>query len=164
MDSNKYLNGQSMQRPYLFESDHFTYWKNRFETYVKAKDLNLWHIILNGEFPRVARNKESQVLEMVLFEKQDDDLKKKIAKNNEAKMVLYNVLPKKEYERIIMCKMAKDICQSLLITHQEESIDSGFARFNTIITSLKALDEAFSSNNYVRKFLRIYILNGEQRS
>ncbi|GJW71871.1 hypothetical protein Tco_0128788 [Tanacetum coccineum] len=36
----------------------------------------------------------------------------------------------------------------------EESIDSGFARFNTIITSLKALDEGFSRKNYVRKFLR----------
>nr|GEV47518.1 UBN2 domain-containing protein [Tanacetum cinerariifolium] len=35
-----------------------------------------------------------------------------------------------------------------------ESIDSGFARFNTIITSLKALDEGFSSKNYFRKFLR----------
>ncbi|GJU69598.1 hypothetical protein Tco_1255857 [Tanacetum coccineum] len=93
-------------------------------------------------------------------------------------MVLYNALPKKEYERIFMCKTAKDIWQSLLITHQgnsqvkdnkidllvqqyeqftileEEYIDSGFARFNTIITSLKALDEGFSSKNYVRKFLR----------
>ncbi|GJW90040.1 hypothetical protein Tco_0167593, partial [Tanacetum coccineum] len=38
--------------------------------------------------------------------------------------------------------------------HEEESIDNGFARFNTIITSLKALDEGFSSKNYVRKFLR----------
>ncbi|GJY44159.1 hypothetical protein Tco_0432372 [Tanacetum coccineum] len=115
---------------------------------------------------------------MVPFEQQDDDLKKKLAKNNEAKMVLYNALPKKEYERIFMCKMAKDIWQSLLITQQgnsqvkdnkcdllvqqyeqftileEESIDSSFARFNTIITSLKALDEGFSSKNYVRKFLR----------
>nr|GEV74907.1 hypothetical protein [Tanacetum cinerariifolium] len=35
-----------------------------------------------------------------------------------------------------------------------ESINSGFARFNTIITSLKALDEGFFSKNYVRKFLR----------
>ncbi|GKD09046.1 hypothetical protein Tco_1188731 [Tanacetum coccineum] len=93
-------------------------------------------------------------------------------------MVLYNALPKKEYERIFMCKTAKDIWQSLLVTHQgnsqvkdnkidlfvqqyeqfiileEESIDSGFARFNTIITSLKALDEGFSSKNSVRKFLR----------
>ncbi|GJU31217.1 retrovirus-related pol polyprotein from transposon TNT 1-94 [Tanacetum coccineum] len=31
---------------------------------------------------------------------------------------------------------------------------SSFARFNTIITSLKALDEGFSRKNYVRKFLR----------
>nr|GEW66036.1 zf-CCHC domain-containing protein/UBN2 domain-containing protein [Tanacetum cinerariifolium] len=36
----------------------------------------------------------------------------------------------------------------------EESIDNAFARFNTIITSLKAIDEGFSSKNYVRKFLR----------
>nr|GEU30145.1 UBN2 domain-containing protein [Tanacetum cinerariifolium] len=37
---------------------------------------------------------------------------------------------------------------------KEESIDNAFARFNTIIASLKALDEGFSSTNYVRKFLR----------
>ncbi|GJR71045.1 zf-CCHC domain-containing protein [Tanacetum coccineum] len=178
MDSDKYLEGQSMQRPPLFESDHFYILENRFETYVKAKDLDFWHIILNGDFSPVARNKETRVLETVPFEQQDDDLKKKLAKNNEAKMVLYNALPKKEYERIFMCKTAKDIWQSLLITHQgnsqvkdnkidllvqqyeqftileEESIDSGFARFNTIITSLKALDEGFSSKNYFTMFLR----------
>ncbi|GJS37761.1 retrovirus-related pol polyprotein from transposon TNT 1-94 [Tanacetum coccineum] len=37
---------------------------------------------------------------------------------------------------------------------EEESIDNAFARFNNIITSLKALDESFCSKNYVRKFLR----------
>nr|GEV93335.1 retrovirus-related Pol polyprotein from transposon TNT 1-94 [Tanacetum cinerariifolium] len=37
---------------------------------------------------------------------------------------------------------------------KEESINNAFARFNTIITSLKSLDESFSSKNYVRKFLR----------
>ncbi|GKC83786.1 retrovirus-related pol polyprotein from transposon TNT 1-94 [Tanacetum coccineum] len=65
-------------------------------------------------------------------------------------MVIYNALPRKEYERIFMCNMAKEILKTLLITHQ----DSAFARFNTIITSLKALDEGYSSKNYVRKFLR----------
>ncbi|GJR54501.1 hypothetical protein Tco_1405022 [Tanacetum coccineum] len=143
-----------------------------------ARDLDLWHIIFNGDFPLLARNKETQIVEVVPFEEQTDDLKKKLAKNNEAKMVLCNALPKKEYERIFMCEMAKDIWQSFLITHQgnsqvkdnkidilvqqyeqftifeEESIDSGFARFNIIITSLKAFDEGFSSKNYVRKFLR----------
>ncbi|GJR88186.1 retrovirus-related pol polyprotein from transposon TNT 1-94 [Tanacetum coccineum] len=37
---------------------------------------------------------------------------------------------------------------------EDESINSAFTRFNTIITSLKALDEGYSSKNYVRKFLR----------
>ncbi|GKA02484.1 hypothetical protein Tco_0675149 [Tanacetum coccineum] len=35
-----------------------------------------------------------------------------------------------------------------------ESIDSAIARFNTIITSLKALYEGYSSKKYVRKFIR----------
>ncbi|GKC00563.1 hypothetical protein Tco_0986699 [Tanacetum coccineum] len=178
MDSEKYLEGQSMQRPPLFESDSFIYWKNRFETYVKSKDLDLWHVITNGDFQPIQQNLETKLDEVIPFEKQSDDLKKKLAKNNEAKMVIYNALPRKEYERIFMCNTAKEIWKTLLITHQgnnqvkdnkidllvqqyeqfviseDETIDSAFARFNTIITSLKALDEGYSSKNYVRKFLR----------
>ncbi|GKA53086.1 retrovirus-related pol polyprotein from transposon TNT 1-94 [Tanacetum coccineum] len=40
------------------------------------------------------------------------------------------------------------------VISEDESINSDFARFNTIITGLKALDEGYSSKNYVRKFLR----------
>ncbi|GJR30897.1 zf-CCHC domain-containing protein [Tanacetum coccineum] len=127
-----------MQRPQLFESDSFIYWKYRFETYVKSKDLDLWHVINNGDFQPIQNNLETKLDEVVPFEKQNDDLKKRLAKNNEAKMVIYNALPRKEYERIFMY----------------ESIDSAFAIFNTIITSLKALDEGYSSKNYVRKFFR----------
>ncbi|GJX11995.1 hypothetical protein Tco_0201854, partial [Tanacetum coccineum] len=77
-----------------------------------------------------------------------------------------------------MSNTAKEIWKTLLITHQgnsqvkdnkidlfvqqygqfvifeDEYINSDFARFNTIITSLKALDKGYSSKNYVRKFLR----------
>nr|GEU55289.1 DUF4219 domain-containing protein/UBN2 domain-containing protein [Tanacetum cinerariifolium] len=100
-----------------------------------------------------------------------------LSNNDEAKIVLYNALPKKKYERIFMCKMAKDIWNSLVITHQgnkqvkdnkndlfvqqyelisisdNETIDCSFYRFNTIITSLKSLEESFSSLNHVKKFL-----------
>ncbi|GJX28793.1 zf-CCHC domain-containing protein [Tanacetum coccineum] len=178
MDSDKYLEGQSMQRPPLFESDSFIYWKNRFETYVKSKDLDLWHIITDGDFKPIVQNPETKLDEVVPFVKQNDELKKKLAKNNEAKMVIYNALPRKEYERIFMCDTAQQIWKTLLVTHEgnnqvkdskidllvqqyeqfviseDESIDSAFARFNVIITSLKALDEGCSSKNYVRKFLR----------
>ncbi|GJT91214.1 zf-CCHC domain-containing protein [Tanacetum coccineum] len=40
------------------------------------------------------------------------------------------------------------------VIYEDESIDSAFARFNTIITSLKALDEGYTSKNYFRKLLR----------
>ncbi|GJV27789.1 retrovirus-related pol polyprotein from transposon TNT 1-94 [Tanacetum coccineum] len=185
--------------------------------------------IINGDFQPIIQNPETKLDEVVPFENQTDDLKRRLSKNNEAKMVIYNALPRKEYERIFMCNTAKEIWKTLLITHQgnnqvkdnkidllvqqyeqfvisedesidsafarfntiitslkalekviaskttqvkdnkidllvqqyeqfviseDESIDSAFARFNTIITSLKALDEGYSSKNYVRKFLR----------
>ncbi|GJR10085.1 hypothetical protein Tco_0792737 [Tanacetum coccineum] len=103
MESEKYLEGQSMQRPPLFESDGFIYWKNRFETYVKSKDLDLWHIITN-------------------------------VKDNKIDLLI------QQYEQFT--------------NPEEESIDNAFAKFNTIITTLKAFDESFSSKNCVRKFLR----------
>ncbi|GJW24700.1 hypothetical protein Tco_0038511 [Tanacetum coccineum] len=102
MDSDKYLEGQSMQRPSLFESDNFIYWKNRFETYVKSKDLDLWHVITKGDFSPVQNNPETKKDEVVPFEKQNDDLKKRLAKNNKAKILIYNTLPRKEYERIFI--------------------------------------------------------------
>ncbi|GJT38894.1 hypothetical protein Tco_0938759 [Tanacetum coccineum] len=178
VDSDKYLEGQFMQRHPLFESDSFIYWKNRFETYVKSKDQDLWHVITNGDFQPIVQNPETKLNEVIPFEKLTDDLKKGLAKNNEGKMVIYNALPRKENERIFLCNTAKEIWKTLLITHQgnsqvkdnkidllvqqyeqfviseDESIDNAFARFNTIITSLKALDEGYSSKNYVRKFLR----------
>ncbi|GJZ38198.1 zf-CCHC domain-containing protein [Tanacetum coccineum] len=138
-----------MQRPPLFESDGFIYWKNRFETYVKSKDLDLWHVITYGDFSPIQNNLETKKDEIVPFDKQNDDLKKKLAKNNEAKMVIYNALPLKDN------KIDPPVQQYEQFTIlEEESIDNAFARFNTIITSLKALDEGFSSKNYVRKFLR----------
>nr|GEZ01587.1 zf-CCHC domain-containing protein/DUF4219 domain-containing protein/UBN2 domain-containing protein [Tanacetum cinerariifolium] len=168
-----------MQRPPLFESNCFIYWKNCFETYVKSKDVDLWHIIVYGNYKPTIQNKDGKD-EIIPYEKFEESHKKMISKNDEAKMVLYNALPKKEYERIFICNTAKDIWNSLIITHQgnkqvkdnkidlfvqkykefaifdDKTIDCVFSRFNTIITSLKVLDEPFSSRNHVRKFLRAH--------
>ncbi|GJY14463.1 zf-CCHC domain-containing protein [Tanacetum coccineum] len=166
-----------MQRPPLFEANCFIYWKNRFETYVKSKDIDLWYIIAHGNYKPTIKDKDGKDV-VTPYEKLDENQKKMLSKNDEAKMVLYNALPKKEYERIFMCDTAQNIWDSLITTHQgnkqvkdnkidlfvqkyeefsitdDETIDCAFSRFNTIITSLKALDESFSSRNHVRKFLR----------
>ncbi|GJV67605.1 zf-CCHC domain-containing protein [Tanacetum coccineum] len=90
---------------------------------------------------------------------QEKDKKKAKNKQNRARNGKDKVKskPKTAYSNI----QVKDNKINLLVQQyeqftifEEESIDSGFARFNTIITSLKAFDEGFSSKNYVRKFFR----------
>ncbi|GJR39094.1 hypothetical protein Tco_1214778 [Tanacetum coccineum] len=122
-------------------------------------------LLLTVIFNPIIQNPETKLDEVVRFKKQSDEHKRRLAKNNKVKMVIYNAFPRKEYERIFMCNTAKDIWKTLLITHQgnsqvkdnkidllvqqyeqfviseDESIDRDFPRFNTIITSLKALDE-----------------------
>ncbi|GJS24694.1 hypothetical protein Tco_0453326 [Tanacetum coccineum] len=136
MESEKYLEGQSMQRPPLFESDGFIYWKNRFETYVKSKDLDLWHIITYGDFPPVQNNPETKKDEIVPFDKQSDDLIKKLAKNNKAKMLkdltslslddlignlkVYEVIIKKDSEIV---KGKREKSRSLALTAKKEFSD-----------------------------------------
>nr|GEY50895.1 zf-CCHC domain-containing protein/DUF4219 domain-containing protein/UBN2 domain-containing protein [Tanacetum cinerariifolium] len=52
------------------------------------------------------------------YELLEDDEKIKFGKNNEAK-TLYKARPHKEYERVFMCKTAKEVWHTLIITHQE---------------------------------------------
>ncbi|GJS31814.1 retrovirus-related pol polyprotein from transposon TNT 1-94 [Tanacetum coccineum] len=67
------------------------------------------------------------------------DLSSLLLSNNQVKDNKIDLLVQ-QYEQFVISK--------------DESIDSDFARFNTIITSLKSLDEGYSSKNYVRKFFR----------
>ncbi|GKC00833.1 hypothetical protein Tco_0986969 [Tanacetum coccineum] len=113
------------------------------------------------------------------YELLKDDQKNQLGKNNEAKMTLYNALPREECEQVFMCKTAKEVWHTLSITHQgnsqvknckidlltqeyknfsistKETIDSGFTRFNAIVTSLKFLDPDHSSKNY--DYLKRYV-------
>ncbi|GKB86188.1 hypothetical protein Tco_0958460 [Tanacetum coccineum] len=167
-----------MQRLPLLEAEGFCFWKTRFETYIKSKDIDFWQVIKNGDFVFMMDDPETKMELEIPYELLKDDEMKQLGKNNEANMTLYNALPRKEYERVFMCKTAKEIWHTLIITHQgnsqvkdckidfltqqyekfsilsEETINSSFTRFNAIVTSLKSLDRDYSSKNHVRKFLR----------
>ncbi|GJX96559.1 hypothetical protein Tco_0352357 [Tanacetum coccineum] len=111
-------------------------------TSTSKESIDLWHVIIYGDFPPFQNNLKTKKDEIVSFDKQSDDLKKKLAKIIKLKCQVRDNkidLLVQQYERFTIL--------------EEESIDNAFARFNTIITSLKALDEGFSSKNYVRKFL-----------
>ncbi|GJR86938.1 hypothetical protein Tco_0210949 [Tanacetum coccineum] len=85
------------------------------------------------------------------------------------KYPVFSFVPKKKYkqscEASLSVERSTDIDLWYIIVHgkykptikdkdDDVSIDCAFSRFNTIITSLKALDESFSSRNHVKKFLR----------
>lgn len=79
-----------MQRPPLFETDCFIYWKTRFETYVKSKDIDLWHVVTDSEFKPIENDPITKKDQIIPYEQQSNNLKRKLAKNDEAKMVIYN--------------------------------------------------------------------------
>ncbi|GJX30991.1 hypothetical protein Tco_0240846 [Tanacetum coccineum] len=112
--------------------------KLRFEIYVKSKDIDLWQVIRNGDFYYEIEDSGTKLMKETPYKLLEDDQKKKLGKNNEAKMTLYNALS--QYEKFSISN--------------KETIDSGFTRFNAIVTSLKSLDSDYSSKNHVRKFLR----------
>ncbi|GKC23254.1 hypothetical protein Tco_1025404 [Tanacetum coccineum] len=64
---------------------------------------------------------ETKLIKETSYEILEDDQKKKLGKNNEAKMTLYNPLLHKEYEGIFMCRSANEVWHSLIITHQGNS-------------------------------------------
>ncbi|GJV69999.1 putative ribonuclease H-like domain-containing protein, partial [Tanacetum coccineum] len=118
VQSNSVIDTSNLQT----ELDHT---KERFENY----------------FPPIQNNPETKKDEVVPFHKQNDDLKKKLAKNNEAKMVIYNALPRNNQVKANKIDLLVQQYEQFTIP-EEESIDNAFAKFNTIITSLKALDKA----------------------
>ncbi|GJR21551.1 zf-CCHC domain-containing protein [Tanacetum coccineum] len=80
---------------------------------------------------------ETKMMKEMPYELLKDEQKKKLGKNNEAKMPLYNALPRKEYTRVFMYKTTKDIWHTLIITHQ---------------------DKDYANKNHVRMFLRALLL------
>ena len=59
-DSKRNLEGRSLNEPPFFDNNNFIEWKNRFESYVKSIDQDLWHVISIGDFQPIEINFEDQ--------------------------------------------------------------------------------------------------------
>ena len=107
MDFENLKEGQSIQKPPLFEKENFLEWKSKYENYVKSIDQDLWHIISIGDFKPTKTS----------FENQNEY--PKVDKNTKAKIMIYKALPRIEYERVYFCQTANDIWENILNFHQE---------------------------------------------
>ena len=118
---------------------------------MKSIDQDLWHVISNGDFK----------LTKTSFENQDDYLK--FDKNTKAKIMIYKVLPRIEYERVYFCQTANDIWKNILNFHHEKCqvkddqfdfthelvileklMDRHLVEINTSTTSLNVFNEGIS--------------------
>ncbi|GJR92498.1 hypothetical protein Tco_0264672 [Tanacetum coccineum] len=137
-----------------------------FETSIKSKDIDLWQVIQNSEFYFKIEDSETKMMKETPYELLKDNQKKQLRKNNKANMTLYNTLSRKDYECVFMCKTAKEVWKTLIVTYQgnsqvknckidlltqeykkfsishEETIDSGFTRFNAIRAKVMTIIEA----------------------
>ncbi|GKE40614.1 hypothetical protein Tco_1464019 [Tanacetum coccineum] len=121
MAQKNYVEGCFMQIPSLLEAKGFCFWKTRFETHIKSNNIDLWQVIKNSDFVFEMEDPKTKMMNGMPYELLKDDEKKQLGKNNEAKMILYNALPPKEYERVFMCKTLKEVWHTLIITHQANS-------------------------------------------
>ncbi|GJZ19607.1 zf-CCHC domain-containing protein [Tanacetum coccineum] len=153
MVQENYVEGCSMPRPPLLEPNGFCFWKACFETYVKSKDIDFWQVIQNGDFYYEVEDSETKLMKETPYELLKDGQKKKLGMNNEAKMTFYNALPCNSQVKNFKIDLLTQEYEKFSISN-EETIDSGFTRFNAIVTTLKSLDPDYSNKNHVRKFLR----------
>ncbi|GJW14860.1 hypothetical protein Tco_0018993 [Tanacetum coccineum] len=99
-----------------------------------------------GDFYFEVEDEETKLIKETPYELLKDIEKKQLGKNEEAKMTIYNALSRKEYKRVFMCKTAKEVWHTLIITHQGNSQVKN--------CKIDLLTQEYENKNHVRKFLR----------
>jgi hypothetical protein len=113
------VEGQSTNRPPLFNSSDYSYWKTRMTTYIKAQDYLIWKIIVNG--PHVpTKIVEEQEIPKQENEWDENDVKL-IELNYKVMNCLYCAFDSKEFDEISSCNSAKEIWERLEVTYEEAS-------------------------------------------
>nr|GEV65981.1 zf-CCHC domain-containing protein/DUF4219 domain-containing protein/UBN2 domain-containing protein [Tanacetum cinerariifolium] len=100
MTQENYVEGGSMQRPPLLEPIGFCFWKARFETDVRSKDIDLWQVIQNVDFYFKFQDEETKLMKEMPYELLKDTEQKQLGTNEEDKMTIYIALPRKDIKSL----------------------------------------------------------------
>ena len=168
--------GQLCNRPSLFNEQNYTYWKARMHIFVQATDYEIWSIITIGpHYP----TKTIDGISTLKPEREWNEQYKKLAQlNAKAMNVLYYALDANEFNRISVCTTAKEIWDTLEVTHERtnqvkeskinmlvhkyelfkieptKSIINMFTRFTDIVNCLQSLGKHFTNSDLIRKILK----------
>ncbi|GAU17216.1 hypothetical protein TSUD_178470 [Trifolium subterraneum] len=166
--------GSSSTRPPLFEGDNYYYWKDKMELFLRSQDNNMWAVVEVGEYTPLVKDSFTPKPQLEWTTQESD----RVLLNTKAKLFLKSALCREEYDRIMECKTAKEIWNTLQTHHQgtshiketridlvlrkfelfemneNETIDQMYGRFTVIINELNSLGKKYYSHERIRKLLR----------
>ena len=168
--------GNSINRPPIFNGEGYHYWKIQMQIFIEAIDLNIWEAIEVGPYvpTMVAGNTTIEKPREEWFEEE----RRLVQYNLKAKNIITSALGMNEYFRISNCKSAKDMWDTLQVTHEgttdvkrsrintltheyelfrmktNESIQDMQKRFTHIVNHLASLGRTFQNEDLINKVLR----------
>ncbi|MQL79838.1 hypothetical protein Taro_012266 [Colocasia esculenta] len=175
MVAQGHVEGQSVNRPPLFDGEDYHYWKTRMKFFLQGLDFQLWTIIEEGDL-KVSNIKD----------KWTNEDKKKLSQNSKAKSILCCSLSKKEFNRISACKSTKEMWDKLRLTHEGsdkvketiidilvaqyerfqmqsgESISQMYSRFTDITNGLAGLGKTYEVGDMKYQSGRRYFKKGRE--
>ncbi|XP_050897918.1 uncharacterized protein LOC127104807 [Lathyrus oleraceus] len=159
-------------KPPVFDGENFDYWKDKIEIFFLGYDVDLWDTVTNGYEPPV-----SDVGIVITKSKMTYDQKRDFKNHHKVRTIMLNDISYNEYEKITNRETAKEILDSLKMTHEgnnqvketkalvlirkyeafrieeDEAIEVMFSRFQTLVTGLKVLDKGYITADHVKKII-----------
>src|SRR5436190_685935 len=168
--------GQSTQRPPLFDGNNYNYWKCQMRIYLQSFNPEIWQIVESAYTPPTTP-----------VDKWSTNDKKLMQTNAKAMNALFCALERNEFNRVSNCKTAHEIWHILEVTHEGttrvkvskisvlvhkfelfsmndgKSIKDMYTRFTDITNSLIRLGKIYTSVECVRKILLVLTSDWEKK-
>ncbi|CAJ2661921.1 unnamed protein product [Trifolium pratense] len=111
-----FRDGGSGNKPPCFVGEHYDFWKIRMQAFLEAQGEEIWDAVENGPF--IPTTVVNNVVETKVKASWTDDDKRKVLFDKKAKNLLQSALGMDEFFRISQCKTAKEIWDTLEVTHE----------------------------------------------
>nr|KYP31345.1 Retrovirus-related Pol polyprotein from transposon TNT 1-94 [Cajanus cajan] len=149
-----YGEGVSIHRPPIFNGENYVYWKIRMRIFIEAIDIAAWDAIENGPYIPVTKDDDGKREKH--WSEWSDDERKRAQYDYRAKNIITSALSIDEFFRISQCKSAKEMWDTLQVTHEGTS-DVKRSRKHTLIREYELLrmNNGESISDFQKRFTHL---------
>nr|KYP56813.1 hypothetical protein KK1_003061 [Cajanus cajan] len=150
-----YGEGVSIHRPPVFNGENYVYWKIRMRIFIEAIDIAVWDAIENGPYIPMKKDDDGELKEKHWSEWSDEE-KKRAQHDKRAKNIITSALSIDEFFRISQCISAKEMWDTLQVTHEGTS-DVKRSRKHTLIREyeLFRMQNGESISDFQKRFTHL---------